>query len=111
MSSILIIDKDQAHSIKVADRLRGRQLIPTTHRELKDALQALYREASAWDIVLVDVSDLSLPWLAILRQLLEACSSHSSPHMPLFLCTSRTKRDPQFQLALERLGVRFVYER
>jgi hypothetical protein len=111
MPSVLIIDNDQAHSVKTAERLRARQLTVTTQRELSGGLQTLHREPFAWDIVVVDVSDASQLWLAILRRLLEACSSHNSPYTPLFLCTSRIKRDPQFQLAIERLGVRFVYER
>ena len=111
MPSALIIDSDQVHGMEIAERLRARQLTLTTHHDLKAALQAVHREPSAWDIVVVNVSDASQPWFAILRRLLEACASHCSPHTPLFLCTSRVKRDPQFQLALERLGVRFVYER
>jgi hypothetical protein len=109
--SVVLLDNDAAHAATLADRLRARQLALTTLREPKDALRALHREPSGWDIVVVNVSDASQPWLAILRRLLEACFSHSAPHAPLFVCTSRIKRDPQFQLALERLGVRFVHER
>lgn len=108
---VALLDNDAAHATILADRLRGRPLTLTTHCDPKDALQALHRDPSAYDVVVVNVSDVSQPWLAILRRLLEACSSHNSPHTPLFLCTSRIKRDPQFQLAIERLGVRFVYER
>jgi hypothetical protein len=111
---VLLLDNDAVHAGALADRLRAQrdhQLTLTTHPEPKGVLHTLRREPSAWDIVVVNVSDVSQPWLAILRRLLEASSSHSTPHTPLFLCTSRIKRDPQFQLALERLGVRFVYER
>ncbi len=111
MPSVLIIDNDQMHSMEIANRLRARHLTLTTHRAPTDALQTLHREPSTWDIVVVNVSDASQPWLAILRRLQEACANRSSPNTPLFLCTSRIKRDPQFQILLERLGVRFVYER
>lgn len=111
MPSILIIDKDEAHSMEIADRLRARQLAVTTHAELGRGFQTLHSEPSAWDVVVVNVSDASQPWLAILRRLLEASSCDGSRSTPLLLCTSRIKRDPQFQLALERLGVRLVYER
>ncbi len=109
--TVVLVDNDAMHAATLADRLRARQLMLTTHRAPADALQVLRREPSACDIVVVNVSDASQPWLAILRRLLEACASNSSPHTPLFLCTSRIKRDHQFQLALERLGARFVYER
>ena len=109
--SVALIDNDTAHAAKLADRLRFHQLALIAHCELNDALPALQGGHFEWDIVIVNVSDPSQPWLAILRRLQEACSSHGSRHFPLFLCTSRIKRDPQFQLALERLGVRFVYER
>lgn len=108
---VAILDSDSEHAEILADRLRGRQLTLTTHRKLEDALQALRREHPAWDILVVNVTDASQPWLAILRRLQEACSSYSSSQTPLFLCTSKIKRHPQFQLSLERLGVRFVYER
>src|SRR5579872_6719250 len=108
MPSVLIIDRDQAHSMQIADRLRTRRLTVTVHRELSRGLDILHAEPSTWDIVVVNVSDVSQPWLAFLRRLLETSSGHGSLHVPLFLCTSRIKRDPQFQLSLERLGVRFV---
>lgn len=110
MPSVLIIDRDQAHSMEIADCLRARQLTVTACRELAGGLQILRREACTWDVVVVNVSDASQPWVAILRHLLETCSDKPTP-APLFLCTSRIKRDQQFQLSIERLGVRFVYER
>ncbi len=109
--SVVLVDNDATHAATLTERLRTRQLTFATHRAPEDALRTLRREHPAWDIVVVNVSDASQPWLAILRRLMETCANHSSPQMPLFLCTSRIKRDPQFQLALERLGVRFVYER
>src|ERR1017187_199680 len=108
---VAILDSDLEHAATLAGRLRMRQLTLTTHRKLEDALRSLRNEHSAWDILVVNVSDASQPWLAILRRLQEACSNRSSPPTPLFLCTSTVKRHPQFQLSLERLGVRFVYER
>jgi hypothetical protein len=111
MPHVAILDNDVEHAATLAGRLRGRQLTLTTHGKLEDALQALRGDHPAWDIMVVNVTDASQPWLAILRRLQEACSSYSSPKTPLFLCTSKIKRHPQFQLLLERLGVRFVYER
>jgi DNA-binding NarL/FixJ family response regulator len=109
MSRVLIIDKDEIHRNSLAQRLRTHQLILTASCE-SSSFAALVGE-SLTDVVVVNVSDISRPWLEILRRLQETCSNHFSSYPPLFLCTSRIKRDPQFQLALERLGVRFVYER
>jgi DNA-binding NarL/FixJ family response regulator len=111
MPRVLVIDNDQAHSTEIADRLRALHLTVVAFRELSTGSSILHDELSACDIVVVNVSDASQPWLAILRRLLEASARHSSQPAPLFLCTSRIKRDPQFQLELERMGVRFVYER
>ena len=108
---VMILDNDAAHAALIAERLRPRQLLLTTHREPEDALEALRCTSTACDIVVVNVSDISHPWLAILRRLIEACASRSQSYTSFFLCTSRVKRDSQFQLSIERMGVRFVYER
>jgi CheY-like chemotaxis protein len=109
--SVALVDSDAIHAAALANRLRARQLNLTAHRSPEDALQALRRDFAKPDIMIVNVSDISQPWLAILRRLQEACSGHSSPQTPLFLCTTRIKRHPEFQLSLERIGVRFVCER
>jgi hypothetical protein len=108
---VAILDSDLEHAATLANRLRVRQLTLTTYRKLEDALRVLRHHCATPDIMVVDVSDTSQPWLAILRRLQERCCDHSSTHTPLFLCTSRIKKHPEFQLSLERLGVRFVCER
>jgi DNA-binding NarL/FixJ family response regulator len=110
MHAVILIDGDEKHAEALADRLRARSLDVIRHVKSNTALSMLKRRGTPCDLVLINVSDSSRPWLRILRELQEACFSFSHCH-PLVLCLSTVKREPQFELQIERLGARFVYER
>jgi DNA-binding NarL/FixJ family response regulator len=110
MHTLILIDSDKVHAEGLAERLRARGLNVMRQAEPKSALSMLRRASTPCDLVLINVSNSSQPWLRTLRELQESGHSSSRSH-PLVLCLSTGKKDPQFQLALERMGARFVYER
>jgi hypothetical protein len=60
--------------------------------------------------VILNVSDAVLPWFKILKKLQEAFFQSGGHQSPLFLCTSSTKRSHEFELRIERMGARYVFE-
>jgi DNA-binding NarL/FixJ family response regulator len=110
MHAVTLIDQDEMHAEALAACLRARDLHVTHHIGANSALSMLKRQNAPCDLVLLNVSDSSQPWVRILRELQEACFSFSRCH-PLVLCMSTVKRQPLFALQIERLGARFVYER
>jgi hypothetical protein len=110
MYNVILIDNNEMHAETLTARLRNRGLNVMRHVESISALSMLKRGDTSWDLVLINVSGSSQTWLKILRQLQELCVS-SSHCRPLVLCLSTVRREPQFELQIERLGARFVYER
>jgi hypothetical protein len=110
MYTVMLIDNDEMHAEALAARLRARGLNVVRHRKADHALSVLIHKRTHCDLALINVSDLSQPWLRIVRKLQDACFS-SSHCCPLVLSLSTVKREPQFELQIERLGARFVYER
>ena len=110
MYTAILIDDDKMHAEVLAARLRARGLDVARHEDADRALFVLTRTRRPCDLVLINVSDSSQPWLKIVGELQKACFSFSRCN-PLILCLSTVKREPQFELQVEHLGARFVYER
>lgn len=109
MTGILLIDNDPVHAEGLIGRLRSRSLHIEWVRSTPEAVTTLRERPSQFDLVILDVSDPSQPWLNVLDRLQHAGRRYG--WSPLFLCVSNRQREPQFELAVERKGARYVYER
>lgn len=108
--TILIIDADALSTLGLDQQLRDRSLRVLRSDDLQQAIAVIRREGHSLDVVLVNVSRSSVPWLAVLRELRAACERHCPGPKPLLLCFSSVRKDPLFQLQVEGLGARFVHE-
>jgi hypothetical protein len=90
----------QFHALEVA-----------TCADPKQAVLLLRRTSGEYDVVIVNVSDQTVPWVRLLLKLQEACFLSNGYPSPMFLCTSTLPRSPEFQLQIERKGARYVVER
>jgi hypothetical protein len=111
MFDALVIDADAPHAEKLIRRLGSRNLRIDLVRSTTEAISKLRYPVSPYELVIVNTSDASHPWLAILDRLQEVCRQPGSHSKPLFLCVSNRQRDPHFELEIERRGARYAYER
>jgi hypothetical protein len=111
MHDTLIIDADSAYAERLVRTLRLRKLRVDVVRDSTEAIVRLCHRALRYQLVIINVSDASQPWPVILGRLREACSYPGRCSRPLFLCVSRREREPEFELAIERSGARYVVER
>jgi hypothetical protein len=110
VARVLLIDRDAAHAAGLAERLRREHLLVEITENIQHAGMELRRQPQSYKLVVVDVTDVRQPWISIVRQLMESSRQSTFSSMPLFLCFSRVKREPHFELAIERLGARYVCE-
>ena len=110
MPHVLLVDTDQRHAERIRECLESHALEVEVCSDSEEASTWLRRESSNYEVVVLNISDVKLPWFSILARLHEACFQSQRYPTPLFLCTSSTKRSPEFQLRMERLGARYVYE-
>jgi hypothetical protein len=111
MRQILILDPDSLHAARLIGCLKNRRLDIDLVETTSEAVSRLRVGAMPYDLVIVNVSRSSEPWLEILDKLQEA--SYSGVHLgsrPSFLCVSDRKCELDFELAIERKGSRYVYE-
>lgn len=110
MPRLLLVDSDPQH----AERVRGRVGFDTVEVEVvtdpKQAAAELRMGIADYAVVILNVSNASLPWIETLAKLQEACFQSGAYRSPFFLCTSATKRSLEFELRIERMGGRYVYE-
>jgi DNA-binding response OmpR family regulator len=106
MASILLVSGDRMGRDDLAAKLRarGHSVILTCTKGLSVKLAAHLQSV---EIVIFDVTALANGDKETLRQLCQFPRQDSCP--ALVLCYSRIDRGPHFELALERLGVRYVY--
>lgn len=104
MYRALIIDHDLLHAERLIQELPALGLRPELVQTPAEAIVRLL--ASRYDLVIINISERSRPWLSILDELHEA--RHEAP--PLFLCVSNHQLDPHFELAIESKGARYVFE-
>jgi DNA-binding response OmpR family regulator len=108
---VLLVDTDQQHAECVCLGLGFHHFETDLCLDPERAAVRLRRAADDYDVVILNVSNPSLPWVNILAKLQAACLESGASPAPLFLCTSTTKRLPEFELQIERLGARYVCER
>ena len=107
MAIILLVDSDLAHMTKLASALRecGHRVITPTTTDV--AAMAFHRVAA--DLAIVELSHVNDDrW----RELRRICQLQTEDGLPIpVVCCSRVYHGPRFELDIERLGARFVYER
>jgi hypothetical protein len=111
MSRVLLLDTDDTHAECVRIGLGFNGLHVEVFSDPEQAAKRLRMPGTDYEIVILNVSNVSLPWDDILAGLETACFQSGAFPSPLFLCVSRTKRSPEFELRVERMGARYVYER
>ncbi len=112
MMHLLLIDDDPKHAedLTAALQARGNLDVQATLSS-EEAIDQIRRRAHTYDLVVLNVSDASKPWPSILIRLQGACRFSGHTRGPLFICVSSVRREPQFELSLERKGARYVQER
>jgi hypothetical protein len=108
MSRVLLIDHDQSHAQRLKDRLRHLSLIHFAN--IRNGIGELCRTRFDFDIVILNVSARQRNWQAGVRALQHAFSTSLCRVRPSVLCISTIKNEPQFELEVERLGARYVYD-
>ena len=111
MPNALLIDADFAHAELLMRQLGSRHLRVSFANDTEEAISALRNRMSHFDLVIINISDTTQPWLAILDRLQEVCYRSGTNSSPLFLCVSTHKRETNFQLQIEHRGARYVHER
>jgi hypothetical protein len=104
---VLIVGNERESQAELAASLRMRR-----HSVLVSDYQALLlptsnTRASGIEIAIFNVTSLTKEDTTILRQF--CLGDLRDKRAPLALCYSRVNHGPKFELAVERLGARFVY--
>lgn len=107
---VLLVDTDQQHAECVRAGLSFHDFAVYVCFDPEHAAMRLRRAGNDFDLVILNVSSPSLLWVNILAKLQSACFESGVYPSPLFLCTSITKRPPEFELRIERMGARYVFE-
>jgi ActR/RegA family two-component response regulator len=110
MSKLLLIDDDSDHAGRLGIILAHRGFAVTRVAEIGEAIKRLQAGAHAWEIVMLVIGDLSRPWVTVLHNLQEAAWHGVMHEVPFFLCVSKRDLGTDFQLRIERIGVRYACE-
>jgi hypothetical protein len=110
-AAVLLVDHDHIHAARLVEGLSARNLHVELCHSANEAATKLRKSLREFAIVIVNISDVSQPWLKFLRVLREAAFQSSRSFGPFYLCVSTVKRDPHFELQIERTGARLIYER
>lgn len=110
MACVLLVDTDQIHAECVRVGLGFHGLEVDVYLDPEQAAVRLRWAGNDYDVVILNVTSPSLPWVNILTKLQAACLESGVYPAPRFLCTSTTKRSPEFELRIERMGARYVFE-
>lgn len=110
MTSVLLIDDNPDHAEQVGIILAQRGFAVTRVVEIGEAIKRLQARPHALEIALLVIGDHSRPWFTVLHNLQEAAWHGAMPEVPFFLCVSKQDLGTDFQLRIERMGARYVYE-
>lgn len=111
MGRILLIDDDPGHAARICGRLHTHSLQVEICSNAERAIPRLRRAGCEYEVVIVNVSSAREPWIRIVSKLQEASFQGGSYSWPLFLCVSTVERPAEFELRIERMGARYVFER
>jgi hypothetical protein len=109
---LLLLDADRRHADTLIARLLSHNLHVDAYADPQQAIAQLRGRSSEYEVVIINVSSRSVPWLTILHKLDQACRrSVAGQARPFFLCLSTNQQQPEFVLQIERNGARYVRER
>jgi hypothetical protein len=110
MTRVLLIDENADHARQLGSELAQRQLTVVREADVVDAVRNLRKSAIVYDFVILIMADRSRPWLRALHGLQQAGQQKGFFELPLFLCVSRLHLACEFQVQIERMGARYVFE-
>jgi ActR/RegA family two-component response regulator len=110
MNRVLLIDENADNSQRLGLALAQRNLTVTRVSDVGEAIRSLRKPAFTYYIVILVMADRSRSWLTVLRDLQQAGRQTALFDVPLFLCVSRLQLGPEFQLQIERMGARYVFQ-
>jgi hypothetical protein len=110
-SAVLLADHDGMHAQQIIQSLRARGIGVDFCVRLQHAANRLKRIGAEYEVVIVNISDISQPWLSLLRLLRESSIQSGVKIEPQLLCVSTILYDAHFELQIERMRGRLVYER
>lgn len=108
---IVLLDFDNQHATALTERLRSHNLSVDVYVDPEAAIAQLRENDSEYEVVIINVSSRSVPWLKTLQKLDQACRRSGVRKQPLVLCVSRVQQQPELVLQIERTGARYVRER
>jgi ActR/RegA family two-component response regulator len=111
MYQALLVDGDTVHAQQLTAILMSRSLSVTHVLTVEQGIRSLQNGPTTFEFVIVAIHDRVKPWASILRNLQAAARQHCMSIGPLFLCISRMRHEPEFQLQIELTGVRYVIEK
>ena len=111
MFSVLLVDDDGDHAKELGRALTRRGVAVLRAANSRETIARLRNRAHVCDIVILCLADRKRPWLAVFHDLLQASREAGFSETPRFLCVSRIQFGSEFQLQIERMGARYVYER
>ena len=107
----LLIDQNPEHKQQLAVALTQRGLTVIHAAHIGEAIKYLRNPAHTYELAILVMGDRSQSWLTVLGNLQRAHGQTTLFEVPLFLCVSRLQLGPEFQLKIERMGARYVFER
>jgi CheY-like chemotaxis protein len=110
MPRVLLVDIDKQHAERIRGSLVFRAREVDVFADPKEAAARLQQARADYQVVILNVSNVLMPWINILANLQAACFQSGVFPSPLILCTSTIKQSFEFQLRIERMGARYVYE-
>lgn len=110
-NTVLLIDHDAIHSQPLIECLTTHRLGVDLCANIEQAAKKLRLIGGNYELVIVNISDVSQPWLRLLSLLRESVIESGVAVAPDVLCVSTAKYDALFELQIERMAGRLVYER
>ena len=109
--TVLLIDYDAIHAKQIIEHLISRCHSVELFANVQAAAKRLRQNDGEYELIIVNISDGSQPWLRLLRYLLESSIHPGVAVGPSLLCVSTSEYDELFELQIEQLRGRLIYER
>jgi PleD family two-component response regulator len=108
--TVLLIDHDAVHAQRLIASLTTRRIGVDLCANIEQAAKKLRRIGGDYELVIVNISDASQPWLRLLRFLRESSIESGVEIGPRFLCVSTTEYNDIFEFQIGQMEGCLVYE-